>query len=95
MDIPSKYIVKIDNMYLSEFTFLWVYYGQPCDLLFQKPQTVGCSGIRLVVNNENTVKFLERAKEKTGCELFKVNAERKSKVDDNTAKMQSIKWLGV
>jgi len=27
--------------------------------------------------------------------LFKVNAERKSKVDDNTAKMQSIKWLGV
>ena len=28
-------------------------------------------------------------------ESFKVNAERKSKVDDNTAKMQSIKWLGV
>lgn len=26
---------------------------------------------------------------------FKVNAERKSKVDDNTAKMQSIKQLGV
>ena len=26
---------------------------------------------------------------------FKVNAERKSKGDDNTAKMQSIKWLGV
>ena len=25
----------------------------------------------------------------------KVNAARKSKVDDNTAKMQSIKWLGV
>ena len=28
-------------------------------------------------------------------ETPKVNAERKSKVDDNTAKMQSIKWLGV
>lgn len=27
--------------------------------------------------------------------VIKVNAERKSKVDDNTAKMQSIKWLGV
>lgn len=26
---------------------------------------------------------------------FKVNAERKSKVDDNTARMQSIKQLGV
>ena len=37
----------------------------------------------------------------TSCDLiaekigFKVNAARKSKVDDNTAKMQSIKWLGV
>lgn len=30
-----------------------------------------------------------------GFGTFKVNAERKSKVDDNTAKMQSIKWLGV
>lgn len=28
-------------------------------------------------------------------ERLKVNAARKSKVDDNTAKMQSIKWLGV
>lgn len=28
-------------------------------------------------------------------ENTKVNAERKSKVDDNTARMQSIKQLGV
>ena len=28
-------------------------------------------------------------------ETTKVNAARKSKVDDNTAKMQSIKQLGV
>lgn len=28
-------------------------------------------------------------------ETTKVNAARKSKVDDNTAKMQFIKWLGV
>ena len=34
---------------------------------------------------------LANAQEEDG----KVNAERKSKVDDNTAKMQSIKWLGV
>lgn len=26
---------------------------------------------------------------------LKINAERKSKVDDNTARMQSIKQLGV
>lgn len=35
------------------------------------------------------------AQEITSLQYFKVNAERKSKVDDNTAKMQSIKWLGV
>ena len=29
----------------------------------------------------------------TDC--FNINAERKSKVDDNTARMQSIKQLGV
>ena len=28
-------------------------------------------------------------------QAYKVNAARKSKVDDNTAKMQSIKQLGV
>ena len=27
--------------------------------------------------------------------VIKINAERKSKVDDNTARMQSIKQLGV
>ena len=32
---------------------------------------------------------------KYDTKMFKVNAARKSKVDDNTAKMQSIKWLGV
>ncbi|WP_259301675.1 hypothetical protein [Phocaeicola plebeius] len=31
----------------------------------------------------------------SAMKILKVNAERKSKVDDNTAKMQSIKWLGV
>lgn len=73
MDIPAKYIIKVDNMYLSELTFLWVYYGQPCDLLFQKPRTIGCTGIWVVVDNENTKTFLERAKEKTGCELIKAD----------------------
>jgi len=73
MDIPAKYIINIDNMYLSELTFLWVYNGQPCDLLFQRPKTTGCTGIWVVVENENTRIFLERAKEKTGCELIKAN----------------------
>ncbi|WP_417032795.1 hypothetical protein [Barnesiella intestinihominis] len=30
-----------------------------------------------------------------GVPVYKVNAARKSKVDDNTARMQSIKQLGV
>lgn len=69
----NKYIVKIDNMYLSEFMFLWAYYGQPCDLLFQKPKTVGSSGIWVVAASESAKRFLKRAKEKTGCELFEVD----------------------
>lgn len=38
----------------------------------------------------NTIKA-----EKAGSLNIKVNAARKSKVDDNTARMQSIKQLGV
>ena len=33
--------------------------------------------------------------EKESGKVYKVNAARKSKVDDNTARMQSIKQLGV
>ncbi len=41
-----------------------------------------------VGNDENDTRLYQ-------YKIYKVNAERKSKVDDNTAKMQSIKWLGV
>lgn len=43
---------------------------------------------RLLSDNILFLKITEK-------EIFKVNAARKSKVDDNTAKMQSIKQLGV
>ena len=46
---------------------------------------------RIYINN----KIVMRSFEAWIINWFKVNAERKSKVDDNTAKMQSIKWLGV
>ena len=46
--------------------------------------------------NENLLKEEVSIENKSAYkDLYKVNAERKSKVDDNTAKMQSIKWLGV
>ena len=45
---------------------------------------------------EITYKNLEMYKEgESFSKEYKVNAARKSKVDDNTAKMQSIKQLGV
>ena len=41
-----------------------------------------------------TIKEAYVAEKETG-KVYKVNAARKSKVDDNTARMQSIKQLGV
>ena len=38
---------------------------------------------------------MKRKKLSVEQEKYKVNAARKSKVDDNTARMQSIKQLGV
>lgn len=43
----------------------------------------------------NAVVEMTECKHLSGGVIFKVNAARKSKVDDNTARMQSIKQLGV
>nr|DAK77812.1 MAG TPA: hypothetical protein [Caudoviricetes sp.]DAN43076.1 MAG TPA: hypothetical protein [Caudoviricetes sp.]DAU79655.1 MAG TPA: hypothetical protein [Caudoviricetes sp.] len=67
---PKKYIVQIDNFRLAEFLFYWMYYDQPCSLLFQKPRTEGLTAVKLIVDNDEAANFLLRAKEKTGCKLY-------------------------
>lgn len=61
---PKKYIVQIDNFRLAEFIFYWMYYDQPCSLLFQKPRTEGLTAVKLIVDNDEAASFLLRAKEK-------------------------------
>ena len=46
---------------------------------------------RAIESVDGNTSLKQNLKEK----LYKVNAARKSKVDDNTARMQSIKQLGV
>ena len=46
-------------------------------------------------STDGTKDIIEEMKRKYPTINFKVNAARKSKVDDNTARMQSIKQLGV
>ena len=70
---PKKYIVQIDNFRLAEFIFYWMYYDQPCSLLFQKPRTEGLTAVKLIVENDEAANFLLRAKEKTGCKLYTVD----------------------
>ncbi len=70
---PKKYIVQIDNFRLAEFIFYWMYYDQPCSLLFQKPITEGLTAVKLIVDNDEAANFLLRAKEKTGCKLYTVD----------------------
>lgn len=70
---PKKYIVQIDNFRLAEFLFYWMYYDQPCSLLFQKPRTKGLNAVKLIVDNDEAASFLLRAKEKTGCKLYTVD----------------------
>lgn len=70
---PKKYIVQIDNFRLAEFIFYWMYYDQPCSLLFQKPRTEGLTAVKLIVDNDEVANFLLRAKEKTGCKLYTVD----------------------
>ena len=70
---PKQYIVQIDNFRLAEFIFYWMYYDQPCSLLFQKPRTEGLTAVKLIVDNDEAASFLLRAKEKTGCKLYTVD----------------------
>lgn len=53
--------------------FYWVYFNQPCSLLFQKPKTEGLSAVKLVVDSDESASFLLRVKEKTGCRLYEVD----------------------
>ena len=70
---PIRYIVQIDNIYLADLMFYWVYFNQPCSLLFQKPKTEGLSAVKLVVDSAESASFLLRVKEKTGCRLYEVD----------------------
>lgn len=70
---PIRYIVQIDNIYLADLMFYWVYFNQPCPLLFQKPKTEGLSAVKLVVDSDEAASFLLRVKDKTGCKLYEMN----------------------
>ncbi|WP_321331908.1 hypothetical protein [uncultured Bacteroides sp.] len=69
----GKYIVQIDNFYLNEFIFYWVYYNQPCKLILLKPKTIGLTGIKLIVDGSETDDFLSKAIEKIKCKIMKDN----------------------
>lgn len=71
MNRPAKkYIICIDNMYLADLMFYWIYYDQPCSMLIQKPNTRGLTAVRILVDNDEAANFLYRLKEKTGCRLY-------------------------
>lgn len=52
--------------------FNWVYYNQPCSLLFQKPKTDGLTAIKVVIDSDESASFLLRVKDKTGCKLYEI-----------------------
>ena len=67
---PVNIIVKLDNMFMDPFTFLWVQAGQPCTLYLRKPQTVGYTFVSLTLANEATRQFLLRAQLKCRCVYY-------------------------
>lgn len=70
--ISKRYIIQIDNFYLADLMFNWVYYNQPCSLLFQKPKTDGLTAIKVVIDSDESASFLLRVKDKTGCKLYEI-----------------------
>lgn len=94
IQIKGKFSLKEAIRYIEE-TSDYTFFYKDSDLKDKSKKEINCSGtIEEVLKNlfnGSGVNYIIKGKEV----IFKVNAERKSKVDDNTAKMQSIKWLGV
>lgn len=72
---PVKYLVKVKDMYLAAFIQYWIEYGKPCNLLWRKPNTHGFTAIILVVDNDDAVFFLARAKENLLFEIRKMEQQ--------------------
>lgn len=69
----AEYIVQIENMYLNEFTFLWIYHNQPCSLVFMKPKTEGLTAVKLAVTNDEAAEFVKKSVDRLGVKLYKTN----------------------
>lgn len=68
---PVKYLVKIKDMYLAAFIQYWIEYDKPCKLLWRKPNTPGFTAVIVVIDNDDAVIFLSRAKENLSFEIIR------------------------
>lgn len=67
---PVKYLVKIKDMYLAAFIQYWIEYGKPCNLLWRKPKTEGFTAVILVIDTDDAVLFLSKAKETLSFQIL-------------------------
>ena len=68
---PVKYLIKIKDMYLAAFIQYWIEYDKPCNLLWRKPKTEGFTAVIVVIDNDDAVMFLARAKENLSFEIIR------------------------
>lgn len=69
---PENYVVSINEELFGTFYLCWLHFDKPCSLLLQKPHSEGLTAIRLVVDSDEAADFLWKAKEQTGCKLYRM-----------------------
>ena len=67
------YLVQLDNFYMNDFMFLWVYYSQPCSLYMRRPNTQGYTAIYIKSIDTFTKTFLLKAQQKCNIVIYKNN----------------------
>ena len=67
---PVNLIVCVDNFYMQDFIFQWMYCNQPCKLLFEKPKTPGLTAVKLMVDNDEAANFILCVKAKNDCKIY-------------------------
>ena len=63
--LNKRYLIQIDNDWLSVLIRSWIACNKPCSLSLISPKTPGYSGVEIFVSNEECITFINRVKEFT------------------------------
>lgn len=71
--IPQKIAIQLDRQHLLQFMSEWAFCNMPCKLeVMKSKKDNGLIGVVLVITDNPTMGFVERAVRNTGAKYYKL-----------------------